>query len=139
MSRIAVSVVALSFAFAVGCASHADELVDYRVLGGLAGNGDGTSLQLNTDGIGTRTSRAGGTMSVTLDATALADLNSKITAAQFATLQPSYGCHGCADQLVYQVAVQLDGRRYEVSVDSGEVVPGGLQALLTALTQLAPP
>ena len=139
MSRIAIPVIVLSFALAVGCTSHGDELVDYRVSGGLTGNGDGTSLQLNTAGVGTRTSRAGGTATVTLDATALADLNSKITAAQFSTLQPSYGCNGCADQLVYEVAVQLDGRRYEVSADSGIDVPGGLQALLATLTQLAPP
>jgi hypothetical protein len=138
MSRIALPVV-LSFAFAAGCASHADELVDYRVTGGVTGGGDGTSLQLNTDGVGTRTSKAGGTTTVTLDATALADLNGKITAAQFATLQPSYGCHGCADQLVYRVAVQLDGRRYEVTVDAGETVPDGLHALLTTLVRLAPP
>ena len=139
MSRVAFPVVVLSFALAVGCASHSDELVDYRVTGGLTGNGDGTSLQLNTDGVGTRTSKAGGTVPVTLDATALADLNRKITAAQFATLQPSYGCNGCGDQFVYQVAVQLDGARHEVSVDSGEAVPDGLQALLATLLQLAPP
>src|SRR5262245_65431730 len=98
MLRIALSVVP-SFALAVGCASHADELIDYRVTGGVTGGGDGTSLQLNTDGVGTRTSKAGGTATVTLDATALVDLNRKITAAQFATLRPSYGCNGCADQL----------------------------------------
>lgn len=139
MSRIATPIAIACFALAVGCASHTDELLDYRVTGGLAGSGDGTSLQLHTDGTGTRTSRAGGTVTVALDAIALADLRRKIAAAQFPTLQPIYGCDGCADQFVYQVAVQLDAGRHEVSVDFDAAVPDGLQALLATLQQLAPP
>lgn len=140
MSRV-TSILPLCFAIATGCSSQPTELVDYRVTGGLAGGGDGPSLTLDSRGSGTRTTSNGDTVPVHLGAAALADLNARIRDAQFATLQPSYGCHGCNDQYVYEIAVQSDGRHYEVSVDKDSTVvyPDGLRALIATLTQLAPP
>lgn len=140
MSRVTSSILPLCFAIAAGCSSQPTDLIDYQVTGGLAGNGDGTSLTLDSRGIGTRTTSNGDTVPVHLGAAALDDLNAKIHDAQFATLQPSYGCHGCNDQYVYQIAVLSDGRHYEVSVDkdSSVVYPDGLRALIATLTQLAP-
>jgi len=141
MSRFAFSILPLCLALGAGCSSQPGALVDYQVSGGLTGRGDGTSLTLDTSGIGARTTVHDGSVPVQLDPTQLADLNAKIRAAQFATLQPSYGCHGCVDQFVYEIAVQSDGRRYEVSVDQDDTItyPEGLHALLVTLKQLAPP
>jgi hypothetical protein len=139
MSRSALSIMSLCLALAAACSSQRGTLVDYQVTGGLSGNGDGTSLTLDTSGVGTRTTVHGDAVPVRLDPAALAALNTEIRDAQFAKLQPSYGCNGCNDQFVYEIAVQSSGRHYEVSVDEGSTHPDGLRALLTTLKQLAPP
>jgi hypothetical protein len=149
MSRVAHSLIPLriplgiplgiALGAAAGCASSSDELIDYRVTGGFSGRGDGTSLQLRTDGTGTRTTTAG-TQPVVLDRAALTALNRQIADAQFPSLQPSYGCHGCVDQLVFELAVQVNGHRYEVRDDQGNTSsPESLRALLSTLQQIAPP
>lgn len=144
MSRIAFSIFPLclaGLALVAGCSSQTGVLVDYQVTGGLTGRGDGTSLTVDTSGVGTRTSAHDGPIALQLDPAALADLNAKIRDAQFATLQPSYGCNGCNDQFVYKIAAQSNGQRYEVSVDQNDSLtyPEGLHALVTTLKQLAPP
>jgi len=138
MSRLAFSILVACAALAAGCSSKPAELIDYQVTGGFAGNGDGTSLTLDTNGIGTRTTTSGATP-VRLDPAALADLNAKIRDAEFATLQPTYGCNGCNDGFVYEIAVQSSGRHYEVSFDESATYPDGLRALLATLKRLAPP
>jgi hypothetical protein len=141
MSRCAFSIFPLCLALGAGCSSQTDALVDYQVSGGFSGSGDGTSLTLDTRGVGSRVTAHSGTVPVQLDPAALADLHAKIRDAQFATLQSTYGCHGCADQLVYDIAVQADGHHYEVSIDESDTItyPEGLHALLVTLKQLAPP
>jgi hypothetical protein len=138
MSRLAFSILVVCCALGAGCASQPGTLVDYQVTGGFAGNGDGTSLVLDTSGIGTRTTTSGATP-VHLEPAQLADLNAKIRDARFATLQPTYGCNGCTDGFVYDIAVQSSGRHYEVSFDESSAYPDGLRALLATLKQLAPP
>jgi len=124
---------------ATGC-SASDPLVDYSVTGGFDGNGNGTSLHVTSDGRATRTSRAGGTQTVQLDATTVADLNQKIANAQFPSLQPVYGCPSCADEYVYEVTVEVNGDTYVARVDqSASTVPENLQTLLTTLGQIAAP
>jgi hypothetical protein len=124
---------------ATGC-SGSDPLVDYSVTGGFGGNGDGTSLHVTSAGMATRTSRDGGTQTVQLDATTVADLNQKIASAQFPGLQPVYGCPGCADEYVYEVTVEIDGTTYAAKVDQfASPVPESLQTLLTTLGQIAAP
>ena len=126
---------------AAGCSSSSsDPLVDYKVTGGFSADGNGTSLHVTSAGMATRTSRAGGTQTVQLDATTLADLNQKIADAQFPGLQPTYGCPSCADEYVYEVTVQVDGNTYAAKVDQfASPVPEGLQTLLTTLGQIAAP
>jgi hypothetical protein len=124
---------------ASGC-SGSDALVDYGITGGLDGKGNGTSLHVTSDGLATRTSRDGGTQTVQLDATTVADLNQKIADAQFPSLQPVYGCPGCADEYVYEVTVEVNGFTYAARVDQfASPVPESLQTLLTTLGQIAAP
>jgi hypothetical protein len=124
---------------AIGC-SGSDTLVDYGVTGGFDGHGNGTSLHVTSDGMATRTSRAGGTQTIQLDATTVADLNQKIANAQFPSLQPVYGCPGCADEYVYEVTVEVNGYTYVARVDQlASMVPESLQTLLTTLGQIAAP
>ena len=137
MSRFAFSMLPMCLALGAGCSSQPGELVDYQVTGGLTGHGDGSSLTLDTRGVGTRTTTSGA-IPVQLDPAALSDLNAKIRDAQFATLQPTYGCNGCTDGFVYDIAVQSGGRHYEVSFDESSAYPGGLRTLLATLKQLAP-
>ena len=124
---------------ASGC-SGSDALVDYGVTGGLDGQGNGTSLHVTSDGVATRTSRDGGTQTVQLAATTVADLKQKIASAQFPGLQPVYGCPGCADEYVYEVTVEVNGFTYATRVDQfASPVPDSLQTLLTTLGQIAAP
>jgi hypothetical protein len=123
-----------------GC-SGSEPLVDYGTAGGLAGNGNGTSLHVTSDGMATRTSRTGGTQTVQLDATTFADLKQTIAAAQFPGLQPTYGCLSCADAYVYEVTVQVDGNTYATRTDGLEnaASPESLKTLLLTLDQIANP
>lgn len=124
---------------AAGC-SGSDALVDYSVTGGLTGNGNGTSLHVTSTGMATRTSREGGTQTVQLDATTFGDLKRRIADAQFPSLQPTYGCPGCADGYVYEVTVEVDGSTYAAKVDQfASTVPESLQTLITTLGQIAAP
>lgn len=124
---------------AAACATSSLEEVDYRVTGGFDGTGDGTSLHVTSDGTATKTTSAGGTVTEQLDAATFSDLKSKISAAQFPTLEPRYPCAGgCSDHYVYEISVELDDRTYEVKVDEfGAEPPAGLQALITTLQQIA--
>lgn len=124
---------------ATGC-SGPQALVDYSVTGGFDGNGNGTSLHVTYTGMATRTSRAGGTQTVQLDASTFADLKQKIADAQFPSLQPLYACSGCADEYTYEVTVQVDGNAYAARVEEfASTVPESLQILLTTLGQIADP
>lgn len=125
---------------ATGC-SASDALVDYSVTGGLDGTGNGNSLHVTFAGMATRTSRAGGTQTVPLDAITFADLKQEIADAQFPNLQPVYECPGCGDEYVYQVTVQVDGTPYAARVEGLEeaVYPESLKTLLTTLDQIAAP
>jgi hypothetical protein len=117
---------------ASGCTHSSVEAVDFRVNGGLAGNGDGTpSLHIDPDGVMTRTSTGGVTQTATLDPGALADLHSKIEAAEFPQLAPTYTA--CADCYINVVTVQLGGATYNVQADTDAQVPTQLDAVITTL------
>src|ERR1041384_3161495 len=112
---------------ASGCTHSGVETVDFRVNGGLAGNGDGTpSLHIEPDGAMTRTSTGGVTQTATLAPGALADLHGKIEAAEFPQLAPTYTA--CADCYVNVVTVQLGGATYSVRADTDAQVPAQLDA-----------
>lgn len=112
--------------------------IDYRVTGGLTGRGDGTALHVEPDGTATRTSPTEGMVNETLDPATLDDLHRKVQDAGFPDLEPSYGCLGCGDEYVYELAVELDGQQYKVSVDSFAMnPPESLGTLVSTLKQLA--
>ena len=139
MSRFALSMLPLCLALGAGCSSQSATLVDYHVTGGFTGRGDGGALTLDTSGFGTRTTPSGAPENIQLDATTLADLNAKIQGAQFATLQPTYGCNGCNDGFVYEIAVQSSGRHYAVSFDESSPYPEGLRELVVTIKQIIAP
>jgi hypothetical protein len=118
-----------------GCtATHVDGPVDYRVTGGFSGGGDGTALHIELDGTVTRAA-SGGTQTAALDAVTLDDLHQKIVDAQFPALQPMYSCT-CADDLTYNITVQLDGRTHTVAADSLAPIPGSLKTVIDTLQDI---
>lgn len=153
MKRLTCSFLSLCIALgATSCASSPPEmmevkdvLVEYRLAGGFSGTSDAAALEVTTDGIATKFSKRQFTVTATrtvqLDAAALDDLIRKISDAQFPTLQRSYGCGGCVDQLVWLVIAQVDQAYYAVSIDDDPDVsyPDNLHALLTTLQELAKP
>jgi hypothetical protein len=122
MSRRTLVSLWVALGAATGCTS-APPRVDYRITGGFSGTGDGTSLHLAVDGLGTRTSSMGGPQTVQLDASDLADLKQAISGAQFPSLQPAYTCSSCVDAFRYEVTVVIDGSTYATRVDLAAVYP----------------
>ena len=122
-------------AMVTGCTSKVDGPVDYAVTGGFSGNGDGTALHVALDGTVTRETAQGVTQTAMLDAVTLDDLHEKIMEAQFTTLESRYSCN-CADDLVYNVSVRVDGKSYTVAVDSMAQYPDRLKAVIDALRDI---
>lgn len=151
MSRITISFLFLCIALGTtSCASGPPEmiqvndlLVEYRIGGEFGAIYHHVpSLQVAIDGLAIKRSPSQGTMAtLQLDANAFDDLNRKIADAQFPTLQPVYGCPGCADGPAYTIEVHLGDHRYEVSIDGegGGHYPDALQTLLVTLQELAQP
>jgi len=119
-----------------GCAAtnNVDGPIDYRVTGGFSGGGDGTALHIELDGTVTRAA-SGGTQTATLDPVALDDLHQKIVDAQFPALSPTYSCN-CADDLIYNVSVQLDGTTHTVAASSLAPYPGRLKTVIDTLQDI---
>ena len=124
---------------AVGCASPSNGPIDFRVSGGLTGQGDGTAIHIEANGTATRTSPTDGTVTEQIDPATLATLQGQIRDAQFPGLAPEYGCLGCADAYFYTVTVELDGASYTVAADNSQSTgePAALMAVIDTLKQLA--
>jgi hypothetical protein len=125
-------------ALTAGCTDSTRGPIDFQVTGGFGGDGDGTpSLKIEHDGTMTVTS-LGVTQATRLDRVTLDDLEAKVDAAQFATLDPTYpSTSTCLDCAVYNVSVQLAGTPYTVVVDETAQPPTALQAVITTLRDLA--
>jgi hypothetical protein len=131
MTRL--SVLASSFFFcAVGACSdgsgNVDGIIDYDVTGGISG----TTAEVHVEGDGTVTVRR---YDNTTDTNVLApslfdDLKQQVEAAQFPTLEPKYGCGGCADDVVHTISVDIDGRTYTVQADDSADHPERLKTLI---------
>lgn len=139
MSPRALVPLCVALGAATSC-TGSDTLVDDSVTGGFTGNSGGSSLHVTPDGVATRTSREG-TQSLQLDSFTLTGLKQKIADAQFPSLAPEYPCPGCADELLYEVTVQLDGHSYSTRVEGLDhtVYPESLKTLLTTLDEIAVP
>jgi hypothetical protein len=118
-----------------GCTSADIGSIDYRVTGGFSGGGDGTALHVEPDGTATKQSE-GVTRTVQLDPQVMADLYSKVRAADFPSLAPAYEC-SCADVYIYEITVEVDGEDRKVSAWMQAQVPERLSTLITSLRQLA--
>ncbi len=110
--------------------------IDYRVVGGFTGNGDGTMLQILPDGSFTRCTRQRGMEQGQLDPAALGGVIGKARDAQFPTLSMMYPCSSCGDDFIYQVSVQFDGSALTSRVSQYGDPPARLQALIDALQQI---
>ncbi|TMQ19732.1 MAG: hypothetical protein E6J90_15775 [Deltaproteobacteria bacterium] len=109
---------------------------DYKVTGGFAGQGDGTSLQIDGNGLVMRHTMQHGTESGQIDPATLQDLVAKARAAQFPTLCAQYTCTGCDDDLIHSVSVQLNGIPYMVQASELASAPQRLEVLIQALQQI---
>jgi hypothetical protein len=142
MARRSVSPVGLVlvlFAAASGCTSHVvgevDGPIDYLVVGGLSGGGDGTSLHVELDGTVMRHTNEQGTQTGMIDLATLDDLRQKILDAQFATLEAQY--HGnVVDGYVDSVSVHVDGNSYTVMADHEASVPDRLKTVIDTLKDI---
>lgn len=110
--------------------------IDYQVLGGFSGGGDGTSLQIQPDGSLTRHTVQRGTEQGQLDQATLDNLVRTIRAAQFPTLCAMYPCAHCADEYVYHVSVQFNGNALTTAASEFAAPPDRLQAVIDALQQI---
>jgi hypothetical protein len=110
--------------------------VEYRVVGGFSGQGDGTSLQVQPDGTMTRHTSQGGAEQGRLDAATVADLVDQARATQFPTLCAMYRCSGCVDQFDDEVTVQFDGRPLTVIASHLGDPLARLKDMISALQQV---
>jgi hypothetical protein len=110
--------------------------IDYQVVGGFSGHGDGTTLHVAANGAFSRHTAQHGDEQGSLDSAALADLVARARAAEFPTLCPMYASSGVADDLVYQVSVQFDGRQITSRASQFGDPPDRLQAVIGALQQI---
>lgn len=110
--------------------------IDYRVVGGFSGDGDGTMLQILPDGSFTRCTRQRGMEQGQLDPAALGDVIGTARDAQFPTLSMMYPCSDCGDDFIDQVSVQFDGSVLTTLVSEFGDPPARLQALIDALRQI---
>lgn len=110
--------------------------LDYAVVGGLTGQGDGTTLHIAADGaFGRHTTQRGDEQGL-LDLAALQDLVARARAAEFPTLCLLYAAPGAGDDLVAQVSVRFDAVMLTVRVSELGDPPARLQALLDAVHQI---
>jgi len=117
-----------------GCTDDDAGAVDYQRSGGFVGNR--LSLHVDPGGKATRMAPDGKTVIDQLDATTMADLQSKIDGAQFPTLDPVYSCN-CADDFLHEITVHVGGAEYTVKVDDTATFPARLQPLIDDLELLA--
>jgi hypothetical protein len=110
--------------------------IDYQVVGGFSGQGDGTSLQIQPDGSFTRHTPQRGAEQGQLDPAALRDLIAAARSAQFPTLCMMYEAPGVADELVYQVSVRFDASVLIARASQGGEPPDRLEAVIDALRQI---
>jgi hypothetical protein len=110
--------------------------LDYAVVGGLTGQGDGTALHIAADGAFSRHTAQRGDEQGLLDPAALQDLVNRARAAEFPTLCLRYLAPGAGDDLVSQVSVHFDASMLTVRVSEFGDPPDRLQALLDAVQQV---
>ena len=107
--------------------------LDYAIVGGFTGQGDGTTLHIAADGAFGRHTMLRGDEQGMLDPAALQDLIARARAAEFPSLCQLYPAPGAGDDLVTQVSVHLDATTLTVQVSEFADPPDRLQALLDAL------
>lgn len=110
--------------------------LDYAVVGGLTGQGDGTTLHIAADGAFGRHTTLRGDEQGMLDPGALQDLVARARAAEFPTLCLVYAAPAVGDDLVAQLSVHFDSSTLTVRVSEFGDPPDRLQALLDALHQI---
>jgi len=109
--------------------------IEYKVVGGFGGDGNGTSLQIQRDGRMTRETQRRGAEQGQLDQAALDGLIADARAAEFPTLCAVYRWEG-ADDFVDKVTVQFDDSTFVVNASQFGDPPDRLQALINKLRQI---
>jgi hypothetical protein len=154
-SQAVLALASLAIAAAIGCSGDGDPHgscnaaggpstasavfggIDYQIVGGITGHGDGTTLHVAPDGSFSRHTPQRGSEQGLLDPAALRDLVARARAAEFPTLCLMYAASGAVDDFVYQVSVQFDGREITSRASQFGDPPGRLQAVIDAVQQIA--
>ncbi|HEU4733681.1 MAG TPA: hypothetical protein VFT22_37565 [Kofleriaceae bacterium] len=133
MSRLLIPFMLL-LALSAGCSDHASSIgtVELEVLGGLTGQGTGDALHVDPDGTVMRSVQGAPWQTATLPAATLHELQAKISAADFPSLEATYA-GDVTDDYSDHVTVEVDGRDHEVAVDRSATPPAALTAVLDAL------
>jgi hypothetical protein len=109
--------------------------IDYKVVGGFSGRGDGTSLQIQRDGSVMRETQPRGAEQGQLDQVTLDNLIADARSAEFPTLCAVYPWDG-ADDFVDEVTVHFDDSVFVVRASQFGDPPDRLQALIDTLRQI---
>jgi hypothetical protein len=124
---------------AAGCSTSTtpiDGPIDYEVIGGFTGQGDGTpALHIELDGSLLRTPPGQAGVPSKLDAATLQSLLDKLERAELPSPPAVYKC--CDDDFVRVVTVGVDGELHGARADRGADVPQALEDALDALHAIA--
>jgi hypothetical protein len=137
MTRYVVAVLVGGVLGAAGCTSEVNGPIDYRVTGGFSGQGDGTLLSIEVNGAATRNAPdRRGTQTAQLPPATVDDLRTKLDDANFAALDPVYGC-SCADEFIHVISVGAEsGSHHTVAASELAVVPPALKTVIDTLKDI---
>jgi hypothetical protein len=108
--------------------------IDYQVIGGVGGVGDGTSLHIEANGAVTRQTEKRGPEYGQIDKATVEDLVNKVRDAQFPLLCRIYPCADrCTDEFFDEVSVHVDGITRTARAGWSGHPPIVLQDLIDAL------
>lgn len=109
--------------------------IDFKMRGGLGGNGDGTAAHIEPDGAATRRLPGGATATVQLSEERVKEIYDQVARAELDTRQPYYNAGG--DYYVYVVAAELASGQVTVSLDQEASVPQTLRNAVIELHKFA--
>lgn len=121
---------------ALGACTHdLDGTTDYEISGGFGGVH--ASIHVDPSGAMTRVKPDGTKVTSQLTREEFGALQLKIAQADFPTLEPTYGCGGCADDFVHAISVHVGGGFFSVTADDSASYPERLRPVIDTLSMMS--